>query len=180
MVDTDRWETDVGHRKDDSDPGMSADRLYQSKLEETRKRDRPPTGGPVGFSCGNDGRRVSRCPQVSAASPPFPGTWWPSRDNKHYRFKKGFRRNKQREPHWRVQREISKRSHWTADSREFPSLEAQRMAGNTKGSAGPSITEMDRRPMGNPTPVLRNLDKGMRPAKAIRSVPRGNRNARTW
>ena len=34
--------------------------------------------------------------------------------------------------------------------------------------------------MGHPTPVLRNLDKGMRPAKDIRSVPRGNRNARTW
>ena len=34
--------------------------------------------------------------------------------------------------------------------------------------------------MGHPTPVLRNLDKGMHPAKAIRSVPRGNRNARTW
>ena len=87
VVDTERWEPDVGNRKDDSDPGISADRLYQSKLEETRKRDRPPTGGPDWFSCGNDGRRVNRCPQVSAASPPFPGTWWPSCDNKHYRFK---------------------------------------------------------------------------------------------
>ena len=38
----------------------------------------------------------------------------------------------------------SKRSHWAADSREFPSLEAQRTAGNTKRSAGPSTTEMDR------------------------------------
>ena len=67
-----------------------------------------------------------------------------------------------------------------ADSQEFPSLEAQRTAGNTKGSAGPSNTEMDRRPMGHPTPVFRNLDRGMRPAKDTRSVPRGNRNARTW
>ena len=66
-----------------------------------------------------------------------------------------------------------------ADSQEFPSLEAQRTAGNTKGSAGPSTTEVDRRPTGHPTPVLRNLDRGMRPAKDIQSVPRGNRNART-
>ena len=34
--------------------------------------------------------------------------------------------------------------------------------------------------MGHPTPILRNLDKGVRPAKDIRSVPRANRNARTW
>ena len=34
--------------------------------------------------------------------------------------------------------------------------------------------------MGHPTPVFRNLDRGMRPAKDTRSVPRGNRNARTW
>ena len=34
--------------------------------------------------------------------------------------------------------------------------------------------------MGQPTPVLRNLDRGMRPAKDIRPAPRGNRNARTW
>ena len=58
-------------------------------------------------------------------------------------------------------------------------MEAQRTAGNTKGSAGPSTTEVDRRPTGHPTPVLRNLDRGMRPAKDIQPVPRGNRNART-
>ena len=78
-----------------------------------------------------------------------------------------------------MQRENSKRSHWAADSQEFPSLEAQRTAGNTKGSAGPSTTEVDRRPTGHPTPVLRNLDRGMRRAKDVQSVPKGNRNART-
>ena len=202
MVDMERQEPDVGNRKDDSDPGVSADRSYQSKLEETRKRDRPPTGGPVWFSCGNDGHSVNRCPQMRAASPPFPETWWSSRDNEHYRFKNKNQKliegpgNEQRferevQPlgpleikapltQVGVSVEISNGSHWTSDSLEFPSLEAQRTAGNTKGSAGPSITEMDRRPMGHPTPVLRNLDKGMRPVKAIRSVPRGNRNARTW
>ena len=79
----------------------------------------------------------------------------------------GLRQNKQR-----------KRGHLAADSQEFPSLEAQRTAGNTKGSAGPSTAEVDRRPTGPPTPVLRNLDRGMRPAKDIQSVPRGNSN--TW
>ena len=66
-----------------------------------------------------------------------------------------------------------------ADSQDFSSLEAQRTAGNTKGSAGPSTAEVDRRPTGPPTPVLRNLDRGMRPAKDIQSVPRGNSNTRT-
>ena len=35
------------------------------------------------------------------------------------------------------------------------------------------------RPTGHPTPVLRNLDRGMRPVKDIQLLPRGNRNART-
>ena len=91
----------------------------------------------------------------------------------------GFRRNKQRKSHWRTPGENSKRGHWTADSQEFPSLEAQRTAGNTKGPAGPSTAEVDRRPTGPPTPVLRNLDRGMRPAKNFQSVPRGNSNTRT-
>ena len=54
------------------------------------------------------------------------------------------------------------------------------MTGKAKGSAGPSNTEMDRRPMGHPTQVFRNLDREMRPAKDTRSVPGGNRNAQTW
>ena len=44
VVDMERREPDVGNRKDDSDLGVLTDRLYQSKLEETWKRDRPPTG----------------------------------------------------------------------------------------------------------------------------------------
>ena len=90
----------------------------------------------------------------------------------------GFRRNKQQKSEWHLPRGNSKRGHWSADSQEFPSLEVQRTAGNTKGSTGPSTTEVDRRPTGHQTPVLRNLDRGMRPAKDIQPVPRGNRNAR--
>ena len=63
---------------------------------------------------------------------------------------------------------------------EFPSLEArQRTAGNTRGSAGPSTAEVDWRPTGPPTPVLRNLDRGMRPAKDFQSVPQRDSNTRT-
>ena len=71
------------------------------------------------------------------------------------------------------------RNQWAADSQEFPSLGTQKTTGKAKGSAGPSNTEMDRRPMGHPTPVSRNLDREMQPAKDIRSVPGGNRDART-
>ena len=91
----------------------------------------------------------------------------------------GLRRNKQRKSHWRTLGGNSKRGHWTAESQEFPSLEAQRTAGNTKGSASPSTAEVDRRPTGPPTPVLRNVDRGMRPAKDIQLDPRGNSNTRT-
>ena len=86
--------------------------------------------------------------------------------------------NKQLKSEWNKPRGDSKRDHWSADSQEFPSLEAQRTASNTKGSTGPSTTEVDRRPTGHQTPVPRNLDRGMRPAKDIQPVPRGNRNAR--
>ena len=67
--------------------------------------------------------------------------------------------------------ENGKRNHWTADSQEFPSLETQqRTAGNTKRSAGISAAEVGRRPTGPPTPVPRNLDRGMRPAKDFQLV----------
>ena len=46
----------------------------------------------------------------------------------------------------------------------------QRTAGNTKRSAGISAAELGRRPTGPPTPVPRNLDRGMQPAKDFQSV----------
>ena len=64
--------------------------------------------------------------------------------------------------------------------REFPSLETQqRTAGNTKRSAGLSAAEVGRRPTGPPTPVPRNLDRGMGPAKDFQSVPQKDSNTRT-
>ena len=55
----------------------------------------------------------------------------------------------------------------------------QRTAGNTRGSAGSSTAEVDWRPTDPPTPVLRNLDRGMRPAKDFQSVPQRDSNTRT-
>ena len=87
--------------------------------------------------------------------------------------------NKRGRPPWQIQGNHSGRNRWAADRQEFPSLGTQKTAGKDKGSAGPSNTEMDRQPMGLPPPVSRNLDREMRPAKDIRSVQGGNRNART-
>ena len=92
----------------------------------------------------------------------------------------GFRRNKQRKSNWRIPTENSKWGHWAADSQEFPSLETrQRTVGNTKRSAGPSAAEVDRRPTASPTPVPRNLDRGMRPAQDFQPVPQKDSNTRT-
>ena len=66
-------EPDVGNRKDDRRLGVLADRLYQSKLEETRKRDRPPTGGPVCFSCGKRWSQGQPMPASERGIPSFTG-----------------------------------------------------------------------------------------------------------
>ena len=65
------------------------------------------------------------------------------------------------------------------DSQEFPALGMQRPARKVPGSADPDDTDMDRRPSGHPIPVFRSFDRGMRPAKDIRAVPRGNHDIRT-
>ena len=87
VVNMERREPDVGNRKDDSRLGVGVDRLCQSKLEVTRKRDRPPTGGPVCLPGGNDGYGVNRCPQASAVHTHLSGTGLSSRDNEQYRVK---------------------------------------------------------------------------------------------
>ena len=67
-----------------------------------------------------------------------------------------------------------------ADSQEFPSLETRpRTVGHTKGSAGPSAAGGDQRPTASPTPVPRNLDRGMRPAQDFQPVPHTNSNTGT-
>ena len=85
VVDTERQELRVGNREDGSRLGVLVNRLYQSKLEETRRRDRPPTGGPVCFFCGDGSHRANRCQQVNAEFPHLPRDWLSSRDNEQYR-----------------------------------------------------------------------------------------------
>ena len=81
VVDTERQEPRVGNREDGSRLGVLVDQLYQSKQEKNQRRDRPPTGGPVCFSCGDGGHRVNRCPQVNVESPHLPRDWLSSRDS---------------------------------------------------------------------------------------------------
>ena len=165
------------------------------------------------FSCGDDGHRANRCPQVNTALPHVPRDGLLNLDNGQYR---GTGRNQklvegpgneqrsEREgqplgpPEIKapltqvgVSAEISNgnpigicRGKIVSEATGRPIVRnfrpwRQRTAGNTKGSTGLSTTEVDRRPTGHQTPVLRNLDRGMRPAKDIQPVPRGNRNAQT-
>ena len=50
MVGTERQEPRVGNQEDGGGLDILLDRLRRSMQEEIRKRDRPPTGGPVCFS----------------------------------------------------------------------------------------------------------------------------------
>ena len=70
-------------------------------------------------------------------------------------------------------------SQWKADDQEFPVLGTQKTVRKVIGSADPDDTEMGRRPSGHPIPISRVLDRGMRPAKDIRSVRKGNYDVRT-
>ena len=180
MVDTERREPDVGNRKDDSRLGVLVDRLYQSKLEQIWKRDRPPTGGPVCSFRGNDGHRVNRCPQVSVASPHLPRTGVQYRvKNKHQKLIEG-PGNEQR-------------SEREGQPLGPPGIKAPltQMGVSAAISNGNPIGVYRGKIVSGATgrPIVRNfrhwkrrgnLDRGMRPAKDIRSVLRGNRNDRTW
>ena len=64
VVDTERQEPRVGNQEDGGGLDILLDRLRRSMQEEIRKRDRPPTGGPVCFSCGDGGHKVNRCPHT--------------------------------------------------------------------------------------------------------------------
>ena len=82
-------------------------------------------------------------------------------------------------PPWQTPEDGGESSQWKVDCQEFPALGMQRTARKVPGSADPDDTDMGRRPSGHPIPVFRSFDRGMRPAKDIRSVPRGNHDIRT-
>ena len=85
VVDTERQEPRVGNQEDGGGLDILVDRLRRSMQEEIRKRDRPPTGGPVCFSCGDGGHRVNRCPQVNTDFPHLPRDGLLNLDNGQYR-----------------------------------------------------------------------------------------------
>ena len=59
MVDTERQEPRVGNKEDPSKLGILIDQWVQLMWREILKRDRPPTVGPVCFSCGDGGHRIN-------------------------------------------------------------------------------------------------------------------------
>ena len=85
VVDTERQEPRVGNKEDNSRLEVLVDQWFQSTQGEIRKRDRPPTVGPVCFSCGDSGHRVNTCPQVNADFPHLPRGWSLNFDNGQYR-----------------------------------------------------------------------------------------------
>ena len=199
VVDTERQEPVVGNKEDPSVIEVLVNQLLQSTQGEILRKDRPTVMGPVPASerglpfstggmvgeygqwtvprktneqdiSGGAGKRAVVRAGGSASRA--------AGDQSYTDPGGGFRRNKQRKSNWRIPTE-NKRGHWAADSQEFPSLETrQRTVGNTKRSAGPSAAEVDRRPTASPTPVLRNLDRGMRPAQDFQPVPQKDSN--TW
>ena len=82
-------------------------------------------------------------------------------------------------PPWQTPEDDGGSSQWKADDQEFPVLGTQKTVRKVIGSADPDDTEMGRRPSGHPIPISRVLDRGMRPAKDIRSVRKGNCDVRT-
>ena len=85
VVDTEKQEPRIGNQEDGGGVDILLDRFYRSVQEEIRKRDWPPTGGPVCFSCGDDGHRANRCPQVNTALPHVPRDGLLNLDNGQYR-----------------------------------------------------------------------------------------------
>ena len=70
-------------------------------------------------------------------------------------------------------------SQWRVDDQEFPALGTQKTASKIIGSADPGDTGRGRPRDGHPSPIPRVVNRGMRPAKRIRAVRKGNRDVQT-
>ena len=86
---------------------------------------------------------------------------------------------KKRAPPWQMPRVDGGNSQWRVDGQEFPALGTQKTARKVIGSADPGDTGRGRQRDGHPFPIPRVVDRGMRPAKNIRSVRKGDRDVQT-
>ena len=86
---------------------------------------------------------------------------------------------KKRAPPWQMPRVDGGNSQWRVDGQEFPALGTQKTASKVIGSADPGDTGRGRQRDGHPIPIPRVVDRGMRPAKNIRSVRKGDRDVQT-
>ena len=202
VVDTERQEPRVGSKEDPSRLEVLVDQWLQLTQGEILRRDRPPTVGLVCFSCGDGGHRINRCPQVNADFPFLPMGWSMNMDNGQYRATR--MNQKLVEEPGNEQRSEQEDQPLGPPEIKVPLTQAGVSAeisnGNpigvhrgeiVSGAIGRPIVRSFRpwRRRGRPEiprdqpvpvpPVLRNLDRGMRPAKNFQSVPRGNSNTRT-
>ena len=127
----------------------------------------------------NKGRKLKKSPGNERRSERGGGGSRTSEDQSSTDPGGGPSQNTQRGPPWQIPGDHNGPAQWSANSREFPPLGAQRTTRVETGPAGPRDIEMDPRPMGHPTPASRRLDGERRPARDIRSVSEGNRNVRT-
>ena len=159
----DRWEPEMEVRKEDRKPKL-IERLgvlwQECMAENDRKQSRSP-GNERGFvRVGQPlGPRRIKAPLTLEGVPPPP--------------------IKERVPPWQMPRVDGGSSQWRVDGREFPALGTQKTARKVIGSADPDDTGRGRQPSGHPIPIPRVVGRGMRPAKNIRSVWKGNRDVRT-
>ena len=160
----DRREPEMEVRKEDRKPKL-IERLgvlwQECMAENDRKQSRSP-GNERGFvRVGQPlGPRRIKAPLTLEGVPPPPPI-------------------KERVPPWQMPRVDGGSSQWRVDGREFPALGTQKTARKVIGSADPDDTGRGRQPSGHPIPIPRVVGRGMRPAKNIRSVRKGNRDVRT-
>ena len=126
------------------------------------------------FSCGDGGHRINRCPQVNADFPFLPAGWSMNMDNGQYRATI-MNQTLAEEP---GNEQRSEREGQPLGPPEIKAPLTQAVV-SAKISNGNPIGGCRRKIVSPPTPVLRNLDRGMRPAKNFQSIPQKDSNTQT-
>ena len=81
VAEIEKQEPMIGNQEDPGVLGLLINQLLQSTQEEILRRDRPSVVGPVCFSYGDGGHKISRCPQVNTDFPFLPAGWSMNMDN---------------------------------------------------------------------------------------------------